>query len=139
MRLHRADGVTLAELLIAVAILAIMASIALPQYGRVTERGYWRSARDLLQAIYSGEQVYQTTKNAYVDADDAAACAPIWRCIYMDDPTGTIPVTFTVTVSGGPPPDAFVATATRNGGPNDGKKLTIDQDRGNPGEDWPMP
>jgi len=50
----RARGFTLLEVLIAVAVIAIVAAVALPQYGRAVQRSYWRTARDLLQTIYSG-------------------------------------------------------------------------------------
>ncbi|MBI3330931.1 MAG: hypothetical protein HYZ96_02325, partial [Candidatus Omnitrophica bacterium] len=107
------------------------AAVALPQYGRAVQRSYWRTARDLLPTVYSGEQVYWTANNTYVDAD---GCAPAWRCIYMDDPqTNTIPVTYAVTLGGGG--TTFTATATYT---TTGQTQTVDENR-NWGGTWAMP
>jgi len=137
----RARGFTLLEVLIAVAVIAIVAAVALPQYGRAVQRSYWRTARDLLQTIYSGEQVYQTANGTYVDADNPAVCTgipptlPVWRCIYMDDPqTNTIPVTYDI---GGVGANTFTATATYEDGAAR-PTLTVDQNR-NWGGTWAMP
>ena len=127
---HR--GFSLMELLMVVVIIAILAAMALPQYGRTVERGYCRSARGVLETIYSGEQVRWTTKSAYVDP---AACPVLpgdlgpWRCIYMDDPNvnAQMPVTFTVN---GVAANTFTANATHNaGGPCGGQAMSLDQNR----------
>ena len=102
----RTRGFTLIEALITVAVIAILVAIALPQYTRAVQRSYWRTARDILQTIYSGEQVYETDKATYVNP---AACPTPWRCIYMDNPnTADIPVTYAV----GAAKTTFTATAT---------------------------
>jgi len=126
----RERGFTLLEVLIAVAVVAILAAVAIPQYTRAVQRSYWRTARDLLQAIYSGEQVYEAANVTYIDAD---SCAPAWRCIYMDDPfTANIPVTYSV---GGVSATTFTATATYT---PTGETQTVDQNR-NWGGTWAMP
>ena len=115
----RNEGFTLMEALITVSVIAIMAAVAVPQYTKAVERGYWRTAKALLQTIYAGEQVYETAKETYVDA---AGCG--WRCIYMDDPnTPSIPVTYSV---GGVSKTTFTATATYT---RTGQAKTIDQNR----------
>jgi Tfp pilus assembly protein PilE len=120
----------LIELLITIVIIAIMASMGMAYYGRGVRRSHWDTARDVLLMIYSGEQVFQTTANTYVDAD---ACAPAWRCIYMDDPnTPTIPVTYGV---GGVTATTFTATATYT---PTGDTQTIDENRA-AGGTWVRP
>ena len=115
-------GFTLMELMITVVIVGILASMAVARYQRTIERGYWQTARDILQTIYSGEIVHWTTNSQYF----APAASADWPNIHMDDPNGVIPVTFTVVVGVGPPP-TFTATATRNGGPCDTRTQTVDQ------------
>lgn len=117
----RARGFTLLEVMMVVAVIAILAVVAIPQYNKAMQRSYWQTARDLLQAIYSGEQVYETANATYIDAD---ACAPAWRCIYMDNPnTPSPPVTYTV---GGVTATTFIATATYT---PTGQTQTVNQNR----------
>ena len=104
-------GFTLLEMLIMVIVAAILAAVAMPQYGRVVERGYWRSAQDILLTIYAGEQVAKTASanNKFVTPQPCAVGAP-WSCIYMDDPT-TAQVDYSVALVGGG--TGFTATAKR--------------------------
>jgi type IV pilus assembly protein PilE len=135
-RQTRRIGFTLTEVLITVTIIALLASMAVPQFQRTTERSYWRSARDILETAYAGEQIYFIQQKAYVDADDVAVCNPVWRCVFMDNPNvagDSLPVTFSTTM---PTSVTFTATAKRDGGPCNGKTQTIDQDRVF-GGDWP--
>lgn len=132
---------TLMELLIVVIIVGILAAMALPQFGKTTERSYQRQAWDMLQTIYAGEQVFFSINNRFcnprTDATfgaagttcdrTAAAGTATWRFIYMDDPTTpTItPYSFpTVTAT------TFTARATRSGtGTCGGLTMEINQIR----------
>ena len=126
----RQTGFTLMELLITVIAIALLAAVALPQYTKAVERSRWQTAQDLLQTIYSGEQVYQVAKSAFVDAD---ACATAWRCIYMDNPnTATSPVAYEVSAAAA---KTFSAKATRKAG----VFMTIDENRTLNTASWPMP
>ena len=110
-------GYTLMEMLLVTTLLAILASAALPTYLRMTERRAWRHARDVLEAIYTGERVFHDATGGYYDPDPRRD----WETIYMDDPhAANIPVTFQVTLIG--PPPTFVARAERR--PN--RWMTID-------------
>ena len=115
-------GFSLMELMITVIVIAILAAVAIPQFQRAIEQGHFRAARDVLQTVYSGEQVYRTSNNTYVDP---TGCAQPWRCIYMDNPNGSLPVTFTVAAGA----NTFTVTATRNGGPCNNTTLTINENR----------
>ena len=52
-------GMTLTEVLIAVSIVAILASLALPQYRKKLEVNYRQQAQDLLTTIYYGERAFR--------------------------------------------------------------------------------
>ena len=127
------SGFTLGEVLVVVVIIGILASIALPQFHTTVTRGYWNAAQDILQTIYSGEQVYEAANDTYVDPANPVTCPG--RCIYMDDPNvANIPVTYTVeNVSA----TTFTARATYTGA--GGGSMTIDQDRVLDTTGWPMP
>ena len=116
MRAARPSGYTLSEVLITVAIIAIIASMAIPSFLRAVERGQWRGAQDVLLTIYAGEQVYEAVNGGYIEP---AGCAPPWRCVYVDNPNGGV-VTYTVD---GVSKVAFRATAARG----DGRCMSINQ------------
>ena len=119
------------EMLIVVVVVAILASVAMPQYNRAVEQGYWRSAGDILLAMYAGEQVAKTAaaNNKYVNVEPCPA-GPNWACIYMDNPD-TAAVDYSINAPGA----NFTAKATRT---SSGKFRSIDENKAL-GGNWPMP
>lgn len=111
-------GFTLLELLMVVIIIAILASIALPQYLRVSERSRASEALTVLAAIRSAELRYKafdpgqlyTTTIANLDAEIPAST--MW----------------TYTVSG--TAAASNAVATRKAGAYINDTITLDLDTG---------
>ena len=132
MSLRTRTGFTLMEMLIVVAIIAIIASAAMPQYNRAVERGYWNSAGEILLAMYAGEQVARvaSANNKFVDVEPCPA-GPNWACIYMDDPD-TAAVDYSINPGAGV---NFTAKATRT---SSGKFRTIDDTKAF-GGNWPLP
>ena len=122
------QGFTLMEVMVTLLIIGIMASVAGPVYLRTVERSYWKATRDILQTIYSGEWVYESINDQFVDPADIVAAPAGWRTIHMDSPNGSVlPVTFTVSNVA---PTTFTVTATRNGGGTcNTLTQTINQDR----------
>lgn len=68
-------GFTLIEVLIVVAIVAILTAIAVPNYTRYVERGRRAEARELLMRVAAAEERYYTNFNRYTD--NIAAAAPV--------------------------------------------------------------
>ena len=112
------QGFTLTEVLITVMIIAILAAVALPTYGRAVEQANWNQARDVLRAIYGGERTYFNVNSTYIDP---TAGGNTWNMIYMDNPASpAITYNFpTITAA------TFTAQATRNGGRCAGATMTI--------------
>lgn len=129
-------GFTLTEMLTAVTVIAILTAIAIPQYRRTVERGHWRSAQDVLRAIYAGEQVYFTMNDEFLSLAVGSALTE-WRKIYTDNPniSSPTPVTFSITAGGVGPAAAFTATADRGGG----RTMTIDDSNTLDTAAWPQP
>ena len=114
-------GMTLMELMITVAIVAILATVGLPQYGKTMERNYRQQAQDLLTTIYYGERAYRLANNKFV-------VPATWSDLFMDNPEvgASPPITFAVTAAAA---NTFQATATRVGGMCGGQTMTIDENR----------
>lgn len=117
-------GITLMELMVTVIIITILTAVAVPNFSKTIELSHWRTARDLLLTIYSGERLYFDLNNAYIDADGGAG-PPKWADIYMENPNmaGNPVVYSTENIGAGPP--TFRARAIYNAS----KDMTIDQNR----------
>ena len=118
-------GFTLLELLMVVIIIAILASIALPQYFRVTERSRTGQVIQLLASIRGSQMRFkaQSANNAYDGTNAALDLAPLpglpggWGAIAA-------------------PPGVANAvgeniSVKRTAGTNNGKLLVLDLDTGN--------
>lgn len=73
----RSRGFTLIELLIVVAIIAVLASIAIPMYQRYTFRARRADGQQLLQAIATAEERYYSTNNKYTDLTTLGYASPV--------------------------------------------------------------
>ena len=68
MRWRDASGFNLMELMITVAIIAILVAAAIPQYTKAMERNYRQQATDILTTIYYGEQAYRVVNGKFIPA-----------------------------------------------------------------------
>ena len=118
-RLDRQGGFTLLELLMVVIIIAILASIAIPQYLRVAERSRAAEALTNLAAIRSAELRYRAqvpTQDYTVTLTDLDT--------EITNPTEHWTFTVDGTTAGSN------GVATRNAGPNAAATIEIDLDTG---------
>lgn len=67
------QGFTLIEVMIVVAIVAILTAVAVPNYTRYVERGRRAEARELMMRVASAEERYYTNFNRYTANISAAA------------------------------------------------------------------
>lgn len=105
-RLRRAGGFTLIELMITVAIVAIIAAVALPSYqGYVVRTQRSAAAACLTQMAQFMERVYAT--NLRYDQNNGAATAlPATQC------QNDIAARYTIALAGGVAQRTFSVTAT---------------------------
>ncbi|MCR9258648.1 MAG: prepilin-type N-terminal cleavage/methylation domain-containing protein [Pseudomonadaceae bacterium] len=126
----KSQGFTLVELLVALAIFAIISALAIPQYTAFTERGYRAEATsDLLNCAQAMER-FNATEFTYVGTNpggdgtvlDATICEP------LSAPSGRYEITAVTTAN------TFLLTATPDGAMDGDGIITLDQ-AGNRGWD----
>jgi len=72
----RSKGFTLIELMIVVAIIAILAAIAIPQYKKFQAKAKAAEAKTNLGAIASCEEAYHAENDVYVNCNKTPGSAP---------------------------------------------------------------
>lgn len=68
MRRSRSFGFTLLELLVVVIIVGILASVALPQFGRMIRRSRVAEAENIIGAVLTAELLYYQENNIFTAA-----------------------------------------------------------------------
>ncbi len=71
------NGFTLIELMLSVAVVAVLAAVAIPQYMSYVRRSYLSEATAAISAIKSAEEAYLQANSCYVDASAWPATASI--------------------------------------------------------------
>lgn len=102
-------GFTLIEMAIVVAVIAILAAIALPQYQREVRKSRRTSAKTTLLDIASREEKYYATQNAY---------APLTTLAYSSSVLATPSSSqdyYNISLTLGSPPSTYTATALPQG------------------------
>ena len=113
--MRSARGFTLIEVLIVVAVITILTTIAWPSYSRYVMRGKRADAQTLMMDISGREEQYLLDARTYTAALDATGLNLVrqgWTCsaTTCSNPNYNI----TVTATAGPPP-AYTINATAVG------------------------
>ena len=113
-------GFTLIEVMIVVAIVAILASIALPSYNEYVARAKRADAQGALSGLALAMERFFTQNNTYCGSDDAGV---VGTCVNNDAPGifsnqvpldgGTAYYNLTISIT---TPVSYTLTATRTGG-----------------------
>ena len=105
MRPHKRNaGFTLIEMLIVVALLAILAAIAMPNYREYVKKSRRAEAQSYLISLAARQQQFLVDTRAYATLATLTAALPVPSTVSaaytvtMPDPAG-VPPTFTVTAA----------------------------------------
>lgn len=105
------NGFTLAELLIVVVILGVLASIAMPKFYPQKEKAVVAEAVAMLSAIRQGELGFKLENGVYKNSFSSDAD---WNMIGIDNPnTGNTRFQYSVSGTTDSPPDYVYAIAQR--------------------------
>lgn len=113
--MRKRNGFSLIELMIALAIIAILAAIAIPSYRQYVLRSNRRAAQTSIVDIANREQQYFAANRAYADK---ATLGYVLPTEVSDN------YTWDVTPGAGPPP-TFTITFTATGGQASDGNLTL--------------
>jgi type IV pilus assembly protein PilE len=123
-RAERERGFTLIEMMIAVALVAILAAIAMPNYNNYVRRGQLSEAFTSLSDMRAKMEQYYQDNKFYGAAANSTTCPTL-------SGYSAFPVAgkyFTVSCAGGAAPSqTYVITATGSGGLTTGFNYTINQ------------
>ncbi len=114
---------TLAELVVVILVIAILISLAIPNYLKGIERTKNKEAKTMLRLMAAGEEVYRLENGFFVGCSNASQCNTLLD-LRLSEKSWAYQAT-------APTSDSFSATATRQG--SDGRVWTItSSDEDNP-------
>ncbi|MBI4981853.1 MAG: prepilin-type N-terminal cleavage/methylation domain-containing protein [Candidatus Omnitrophica bacterium] len=118
-------GFTLIELLIVIIVIGILATVAVPQYLKATERAKIAKAKTALGLIANAEKMYRGEKDIYTTALTNATLTNLEPYIEMTQIIADPDWDYSTNAGTA---SAFTATATRVGGNYNNQTITMDQD-----------
>jgi type IV pilus assembly protein PilE len=127
--MRKRNGFSLIELMIALAIIAILAAIALPSYRQYVIRSHRRAAQSTLMDIANREHQYFVANRAYASPSDLGYALPTEVAEYY---------TFDIDldVDPDPPPDFTITFTPQGGQASDGNLSLTSEGVKDPPEKW---
>ncbi|WP_426702590.1 type IV pilin protein [Rhodanobacter sp. Col0626] len=99
----RSQGFTLLELMIVVAIIAILSAIAIPTYGRYAFRAHRVDGQELLLRVANAQERFYATNNVYGGMTDIGYTDPMsekgYYSVSIDVPAASSSQSFTATAT----------------------------------------
>lgn len=86
---RRDKGFTLYELMLAITLIGILATLAVPGYTRMVERARVKEAQAILQTIFQAERIYRLDQVNDTGQNTFGTGAQLSGARYMDDPNLT--------------------------------------------------
>jgi prepilin-type N-terminal cleavage/methylation domain-containing protein len=115
------NAFTLIELMITVMVIAVLVSIAIPNYINTVERARAREARATLQAMRAAELSYSAERRSFIALpNNNNANDPNWEAVGLVNPNANDQRSWNYTS------DGTNHTATRNAGPYNTHTISID-------------
>ncbi len=121
MKRQRCSGFTLIEVMIVVAVVAILSAVAFPAYTQYVLRSYRAEGRNmLLEAAQFMEKNYTLTQSYAVAPSGAVLTSASLTAAGLDTvPRGGGTVRYTIAFSAGPTANSYTLTATPKGSQSD--------------------
>ncbi|MCX5700822.1 MAG: prepilin-type N-terminal cleavage/methylation domain-containing protein [Candidatus Omnitrophica bacterium] len=118
-------GFTLIELIVVVIVIGILATMAIPQYLKATERALSAKAKNNLGLIAQAEKLYRAENDTYVAAGTAGELTTngLQNYVELNDISGDTKWTYAVTGDA----STFTATATRVAPTSDAGTIILNQ------------
>ena len=123
---RRLRGFTLMELMVTIAVIAILARIAFPSYQAYMKRVYRSEAQSLMLDLANREQQYLLDNRSFLGGGASAVTTLVPSGVPVDV---TAYYTVTITATAGPPPTFLITATPKSGTPVAGEAaFTLDQD-----------